>query len=168
MNGKDKKNLKGQSLFEILFALAVMAMIGVAVVSLSVSAVRNNIYANNKTLANKYNLEGQEWLRNMRDNGFQEVWDHSKNHDSDFFHYCVEDVDTHTWANDGPCDPTNDLPISGTKVFYRTVSLRRVDLVGGGERESVSVVIKVEWTDGQGDHTSVSETYLTNWKIQTW
>ena len=175
MKTKGNKNQKGQSLFEILFSLAIMAMIGVAVVSLSVSAVRNNIYANNKTLANKYNLEGQEWLRSLRDDSFSDLWDHAKPPGNPNNTYCLPTVDYPTgiwWSKNTKCDPEDvDEVIPGTN-FIRYMIFTKVDLIPalykGELEESVKAVFIVEWTDGQGDHTSVSETILTNWKTQTW
>ena len=171
----DKKNEYGQSLFEILFALAIMAMIGVAVVSLSVSAVRNNIYANNKTLANKYNLEGQEWLRRLRDDSFSDLWDHAKPL-SVTKTYCLSTLDypPGNWWNqsDHDCDSQNvDDVIPGTQ-FTRHLDLKKINLTdafhNGDENESIKAVFVVEWTDGQGDHDSTTETFLTDWKSQNW
>lgn len=183
-------NQKGQSLFEILFALAIMAMIGVAVVSLSVSAVRNNIYANNKTLANKYTMEGQEWIRNKRDNNYHDIWTRGGAYDSQPKAYCLSDLNDTNWFNDPPTYKEKDgeidynqmfgtggnqcsTPILGESNIYRLIIMQRTDLSPTlmhltNVDESIRVLVVVHWTDGQGDHNAVAETYLTEWKSQKW
>lgn len=53
----------GQSLFEVMFALSVAAMILVAVVALVATSIRNSTFSKNKALANKYASELSEWLK---------------------------------------------------------------------------------------------------------
>ena len=156
-----KRNNKGQSLFEILFAVAIMALIGVAIVSLSVSSVRNNIFANNKTLANKYNVEAQEWLRAERDENFHSIW--SKSGQPAEMQYCLNDLTDSNWFNNHN-DCEDDENISDT-VFYRELYLTRIDLeTTNSDVESILAKVIVKWTDAQGTHEVVSETYLTDWR----
>src|SRR4030043_2346790 len=62
-----KKMEKGQSLFEIVLALAIATLIVVALVALASSAIRNSTFAKNKALATRYSQEATEWLRGERD-----------------------------------------------------------------------------------------------------
>ena len=55
---------KGQSMFEVVIALFIIAMIIVGVVSLTTVSVSNSFFKN-KTLAGKYSQEAIEWLRSQ-------------------------------------------------------------------------------------------------------
>lgn len=167
---------KGQSLFEILFAMAIMAMIGVAIVSLSVTSVRNNVYSNNKTLANKYALEALEWVRAERDDSFHTIWTRGNN--SFPVAFCFPDFDD-SWGDgsvglnqedDDPLDACDDSDfMTDNDNFYRVIIIERYDYdddeyYDGNPYESLRTKILVRWTDAQGIHEAEAKTYLTNWK----
>jgi len=86
-----KKNIlfKGQSMFEVVFALGIIALITIAIVSVSTVAIRNNIASKNKSLANKYLNEMNEWLRAERDKSFPTIYGHGSNGGSP---YCLVDI----------------------------------------------------------------------------
>ncbi|MFV1917388.1 MAG: hypothetical protein ACC618_02840, partial [Patescibacteria group bacterium] len=58
---------KGQSLFEVIFTLAIAALIMVGIVSLAASSIRNSAFSRNNTQATRYVQEASEWLREQRD-----------------------------------------------------------------------------------------------------
>src|SRR3990172_5630766 len=60
----------GQSLFEVVLALAIATIIIVAMVALASSAIRNSNFSRNKTLATRFSQEATEWLRGERDADF--------------------------------------------------------------------------------------------------
>ena len=57
---------KGQSLFEVVFAVAVSALIITAIVILAGNAVSNSTFSRNKALAGRFVQEAIEWLRKER------------------------------------------------------------------------------------------------------
>ena len=59
--------MKGQSMFELVIAIGVSALIIVILVSLVSSALQNAAFAKNETLAGKYAENATEWLRGQRD-----------------------------------------------------------------------------------------------------
>jgi Tfp pilus assembly protein PilV len=61
------KNKKGQTLIEVLFALGVVGLCLVALVSVTVSAIRNASFANDSSLAVQLAQEGLETARRQRD-----------------------------------------------------------------------------------------------------
>ena len=63
------KSQSGQSLFELVVAIAISALIIVAMVSLAVNSIQNSNFAKNKALASSYAQEAMEWLRGQRDSG---------------------------------------------------------------------------------------------------
>ncbi|HUS59771.1 MAG TPA: prepilin-type N-terminal cleavage/methylation domain-containing protein [Nevskiaceae bacterium] len=63
---------KGQSLIEVLVALAVMAIVILALVRVTTVSIRNATFAKNRALATKYAQEGMEKVRAYRD---EVVWE---------------------------------------------------------------------------------------------
>lgn len=61
---------KGQSLFEVIIALAISAIVITALVSLVSNSIQNAAFARNKTLAANYAQEATECLRSQRDSSF--------------------------------------------------------------------------------------------------
>ena len=58
---------EGQSLYELVVAIAIMALFAMAVVSLATSSIQNSTYSKNQSLASSYAQEATEWLRGQRD-----------------------------------------------------------------------------------------------------
>ena len=82
-----KRKDQGQSLIEVLTALAISIMVVVALVAGVTYAIRNLTYAKNQSLATQYAQEGLEAARKMRDE------------------------DPNTFFNDGSCDVNDPLGI---------------------------------------------------------
>lgn len=62
------KNENGQSLIEVLVALAVMVIVILALVRVTTVSIRNATFAKNRALATKYAQEWIEETRKSRDN----------------------------------------------------------------------------------------------------
>jgi len=140
---------KGQSLFEVVLAIAVVTLITVGIIILATDTIRNSTYSKNKTLASKYAQEGIEWVRDQRAT------------DPTTFYtnvnvptFCISDL-TSTWDNPGPC---SDLYI-GTTNFYREITFSVSSLNG---KTSVYTVVTVYWDDSQGKHDAKAETTLVD------
>lgn len=144
------QNQKGQSLFEVVVALAIASLIIFALVSLTSNAIRNTVFSKNKTLASKYAQEANEWLRSQRDsdpevfinNTLSPVW-------------CLDSLD---FVNVGACSASETV---GTSIFLREVSFVSTTQSG---KSIIEATITVRWEDAQGTHEVVSVTNFTDWR----
>ena len=153
---KKARGESGQTLVEILVAIAMVVLVLVAVVGRSVDSVRNSIFSRNEILATRFAQEGIEWDRSQRDrlgwNAFVAALD------SNPVTYCVLDLSQKIEdLTSGACTGT----ISGT-VFTREVSLNYQD-EPNPNGDFVDVTVTVSWTDRIGDHTSNLGTRLSQW-----
>lgn len=149
-----KRLTKGQSLFELVVALAISALIIVAMVSLASTAIKGAAFSRNKTIAARYAQEATEWLRGQRDADpelFSEkalipVW-------------CLN---TLSWDNQGPC--SSDSVIGDTR-FTRTLTftLSSVD-VGGVTKTLTTADVSVEWGSGAELHEVRTTTDFADWR----
>lgn len=130
---------RGQSLFELIIALAVTALVMIGIVSLTAVAVRNSTFARNETLANRNLLKASEWLRQQRD----EYW---TNLSDNLGYSCLGDLN---WVS--------GCQIPGT-VFSRDVTLLQISPT------TIKADITVTWTDAQGLHEVSTVAQYTNWQ----
>ena len=93
----------GQSLFEVIFAVAIASMIMVSVVSLSKQTVSSSDYSRNNALASRYAQEATDWIRQERDgdddpatNDWQIFYDRASGNPT----ICLEDL---AWGGAPPC-----------------------------------------------------------------
>lgn len=140
-------NKLGQSLFEVVFALAITALILTGVVSLSAMTIRNSDYSKNNALATKYAQEAVEWLRGQRDTDWTTFYTHSG---TTPVVTCLGTSPITSWG--GSCT------ISGT-VFSRSVTLT----TDSANLDIIEAMITVSWTDGNGEHRVTSTTRFTHW-----
>ena len=145
----------GQSLVEMMVAVAVVSMVLVGLISAITFSLANAQFSRNKTLATKYSQEAIEWLRNERDklgwagtNGFyNKAGDNSTT-------YCLNSLTS--WPAAGGC--------AGT-VIANTIFTRDVFVDGnGGAQDQVSVKVTVTWPQGSRTGSVVVDTYLNKWQ----
>lgn len=144
------KASKGQSLFEVVIALAISTIIIVSLVSLVSNSIRNSTFSKNKTLASRYSQEATEWLRGQRDldtatfktNSLIPTW-------------CLKDL---SWSIGRACNSGEE--IAGTpftrEIYFVTT------IVSGKTITQADVV--VFWTDSQGVHEARSATNFSDWR----
>lgn len=148
---------KGQSLFELLIAIGISALIIVVLVSLVASALQNAAFARNQTLAGRYAQEATEWLRGQRDadtNTFKE------NVASQPYEI-VRCFNTFNWTSIGPCG-TGDT-IDGQ--FIRQISFKTVNAEVNGEiKDIIEADVTVSWTDSKGLHQITNATDFSDWR----
>jgi len=165
-NPKSKKKIQGQSLFEVLFAVAIAAIILVGVVSLSTTSIRNTSYSNNNAQATKYAQEAVEWLRGERDASF-----------SDFRGYTASStinpgycLNTLSWNNNGVC--LSSEFITGT-FFLRDVlfvcyitdsASSTVVACSDVNVNNIESIVEVKWSDAQGEHKIRTVARFTDWR----
>lgn len=140
----------GQSLFEVVVAIAISALVMVSVVALATLAVRNTTFSKNKTLASRYAEEALEWLRNERDKDVSAFLNKAQ-----IPKWCLNQL---SWSNQNPCSPNEK--ITGTP-FLREVSFSNVGLPPD---TIIEAVVKVEWVDSQGSHLVQNVTNFADWR----
>lgn len=146
------KGTSGQSLFEVVFAVGMSALIITAVVILAANALSNSTFSKNKALAGRFTQEAVEWLRSQRD----ENWD-------DFYNrslttvWCLPGVDW-SLAKVGTCD-TTDTIVSNSN-FQREINFTGVGI------GTVETKVAVYWRDGHGLHEVSTITNFTDWRRQ--
>ena len=147
-----KKHNEGQSLFEVILALALSTLIIVALVSLVTNSIRNAGYSKNKTYATRYTQEATEWLRGQRDTGWEAFVANCQSCSNPPAY--MQCLNTLAWGNCGTCDDSEVIK----NIFKREVSFTDI------EADSVTVEVKTFWTDSQGIHEVQSSTILTDWR----
>ena len=148
--GEKRVFSKGQSLFEVVMALAVVTMIIVGIVALASHSIRNTTFSRNKTLASRYAQEATEWLRGQRD---EDVEVFRTNTQTTL--WCFQNL---SWADVGTCGTGKEI---ADTPFKREVTFSS-SLVGG--KVVIQADIKVYWADSQGDHEVRSVTDFTDWR----
>lgn len=143
----------GQSLFELVVAIAISALIIVAIVSLTTNSIQNSNFSKNKALAATYAQQATEWLRGQRDT------------DPTIFFttattpaWCLQNLSSGftTPAVNPVTDCTGKIP--GTP-FNRWVTFTQ-NLQGG--KMVVEADVVVSWIDSQGMHEVISATNLAD------
>jgi len=132
---------KGQSLYEVVFAIAIATLVMTGVVVLSTSAVRNSTFSKNKAEATKYTQEASEWLRGQKDAN----WDNLAGNLG--ANKCLGSLN---WS--AACS------ISPDSIYSRSVSLFETP---SGDIEAQ---IMVTWSDGLGEHQVKTVVTYTNWR----
>ena len=133
----------GQSLFEVVFAVGIAALIIVGIVSLANQSLGNTNNSRDRALASRIAQDMSECLRRERD----------------------ADWDTFRTSADGTCA---GVP-SGTQ-FTKAIDFSCVDdadTTVSCNLDSAFVVeatMSVSWEDGTGVHTVDSVTRLSDWK----
>ena len=126
---------RGQSLFEVVVAVAAIGLVLTAVVGIAVVSIRNSNFSKNRSRATRLGQDAVEWMRGER-NEDEEVFSGKVGNT-----YCMI---VPGWNNPGACTST-DAPIEG--IFTRQVAL-------SGSADEVVVDVSVSWTDAQGMHSS--------------
>ena len=143
------KNESGQSLFEIILALAITTLIIVALVALTATSIRNTTFSKNKTLASRFSQEATEWLRGERDSNFAAFRAHVE--DSTENTRCLNNL---VWT----INPCGTVTMDGTP-FKREVVFRFSD-----SDTVIKAEITVSWTDSGGLHEVKSSTNFSDWQ----
>lgn len=145
------KDEKGQSLFEVVLALAVAALIIIAIVALATISIRNASFSRDQSLTTRYAQEAIEWLRGQRD----EDWDAFATRALTPL-WCLKSL-SWTDVKIGECG-SSDF-ISDT-IFKREISFTILDA------SNIDTAVKVYWEDAQGLHETKTVTTFTDWREQ--
>lgn len=140
----------GQSLFEVVVALAITGLLIVSIVSLVSNSIRNATFSKNKSVAATYAQEATEWLRGQRDNNITTFETNALTS-----MWCLR---TLSWDLAGGCLDSYQIP--GTP-FTREVTFT-VSTVNGKTLIQADVI--VFWEDSQGIHQIDNSTDFTDWR----
>lgn len=140
-----KRTKNGQSLVEVLAALAIAVLVILALVKAVTVAVRNASFARNQALATKYAEEGMEWIRSQRDKRWENL---SERLDTT---YCLNVL---SWASGSPC-PKFALD----DTFKREVTLTKPVT----SQDKIKAQVIVSWQEGGRTPQSQLYSYFTKW-----
>ncbi|MGD8744395.1 MAG: hypothetical protein PVJ52_02270 [Candidatus Woesebacteria bacterium] len=143
---------KGQSLFEVIFTLAISAIILTSVVALTSTSVRNTTFSRNRSLAVSYSLQATGWLREERDSN----WLNLTSHISMSPTWCLDQLG---WLNSGACSSSEY--ITGSDNLIRELTLAYAN----AEETLIRAEVTVEWQDAQGVHIHEVISYYSNWAV---
>jgi Tfp pilus assembly protein PilV len=139
---------KGQSLFEVMVAVAISALIITAVVGLASTSIQNSSYSRDRNLASNYVQELNEWFRSQRDSDIitlrinvvkSPIWCFVKT----------------SWEKFTACGATDY--VEGTK-FIRQSTLN-MEVVNN--KDLLEITTTVSWQDSKGLHQVSSSTDLS-------
>jgi Tfp pilus assembly protein PilV len=140
----------GQSLFEVVMAIAISALIIVAIVSLTSNSIQNSSYSKDKTLAATYVQEANEWLRGQRDSDINVFVGHVVTPI-----WCLKDLN---WTLPGACVESN---ITGTPFSRQATFTVTTDVNG---KNFIEADVTVSWSDAKGIHEVTSATDFSDYR----
>lgn len=158
------RNISGQSLFEVVVALAVISVVIVSLINVTTVSIRNTSFSRNNTVASRYAQEATEWLRGERDAGWNTFTTNAHNSST----YCLNGL---SW-NSGNCSTLEIIPAT---PFYRQVSFlcyinnpptppTPPPPCNNPAINIVEASVTVNWSDAQGSHVVSTPIQFTNWK----
>jgi len=139
----------GQSLFEVIVAIGVIAAVIVGVVVLATNSIRNTTFTRNNSLATRYAQEAIEWLRGERDADWATF---RANAGVSGNKYCLDALN---WTKPQACNATE--VISDT-ILTRSVTFSNILAT------QVNANVTVSWNDSQGAHQVATSTVYTDWR----
>lgn len=126
---------KGQSLVEVLIALAVILVVVLALVVAVTYSIRNAAFGRNQALATKYAQENLERIRAYKEQN--------------------------TWATfTANCNNASAMSLLAPPLPFNLGAIN-CNVISDDSRE---VTVVVSWVDSQGTHQSTLTTRLTNWR----
>ncbi len=150
-NTQKKPNTEnGQSLFEVVVAIALSALIVTGIVAMGANSIQNSSYSRDKTLASNYVQEALEWVRQERDQNMDVFLAKAVPGTT----YCLNSLE---WPKSAiKC--SNGSVIADTK-FSREIIFPSCD--GVCPTRVVEIKVIVYWNDSKGYHESSSFTDLS-------
>lgn len=143
---------EGQSLFEVVVAIAISALIITAIVALASTSIQNSSFSRDKTLASGYVEEAMEWLRLERDQNSAVFTSKALPGAA----YCLSSIPTGILWNAPAGRCSLNQTISGSK-FTREVDFLACN---GCSANTIEVSVTVSWQDSKGLHDVSGSTDL--------
>jgi len=160
----------GQSLFEILLAFSVIALVVVAIVGLSTISLRNSTFSKNKTQASLYAQSTNEWLRSQKDKSWTAFIAKTGAPTDTSLTWCLPTLPTDgvapdfSWGGSSSTGCNEELEsdfIPGTR-FTRQIDMVHTYAAATAD-EIVESTVSIKWTDAQGIHMSRLISVFSNW-----
>jgi Tfp pilus assembly protein PilV len=129
---------KGQSLLEVIFALAIILLVVLALVQIVTGAIRSSDFAQKSSQATAYAQRAMEEIRSYRD----------KN----------------TWVVFSSACTSRNFGLTSPDPATTGFTLAVVSCADEGSVNQKKVVLKVEWTDSTTTHKSELTSFFSNWK----
>lgn len=148
------KNQEGQSLFELVMAIGVCALIAVGVVSIANNSIQNSTYSKDQSIASSYAQEATEWLREQRDANISTFISNSSINGT---YWCLLSEPLSGWPSSGAC--TSAQTING--MFTRQVKLVTTTV---STKTQIEADVTVSWTDAKGIHQVTNSTNFSDWR----
>lgn len=146
----------GQSLFEVVISLSIIALVLTAVIGLSTQSIRSSSFSRDNAQAVLYSREGLEWLRRERDTNWTAFYGRANVSGRT---YCLNSLN---WSSSGSCSGSSRLP---NTIFRREVELRQVNRADPPlGNESIQAIVILRWEDATGSHSMQNETVFTPWQ----
>lgn len=148
------KYSKGQSLFELVVALSVSALIITGIVILASNSIQNTSYSRDKTLASTYAQQATEWLRKERDQNY-DIFESKALYDRTVdIYYCLDDL---SWPSSPGWCPEGSF-VEGNSTFTRVIKFPSCNPCNSN---LVEANVSVYWDDSKGNHNVTSSTQLS-------
>src|SRR5258708_38010937 len=138
---------KGQSLFEVVIAMALISIVLITLVAMASVSIRAAVFSRNQTQASRFTEQASEWLRSEKDASWTVFNTHALTKN-----WCLDSL---YWQKAIICS-TNDI-ISGT-IFTRSLKFTI------NADSSISADLQTSWLDAQGTHAVTTSIIFTNWQ----
>jgi len=155
-------NNKGQTLVEVIVAVGIIVIVLVAVVAGVVQSVRNTRFAKEQATATRYAQETIEWLRRQRDELGWEPFYNLLDADaaSGVVTYCLSSLPETSLIFEALLDKgASSCSQIGTSVFSREMTVTLAET-----QDSVDMVVRVSWQEGERAHNSELTGKLAKWE----
>jgi hypothetical protein len=146
---------KGQSLFEIVVAISLIALICITIISLTTISLKNNIRSRNKSIASGFAQEAYEWLREQKSEDWGAFYSKSSAVGET---YCFSSLLGDPFTNTGICDGTAGDTIADKENFERTVFLQRQV-----SPDVVLIDINVDWVESDQAQNVNLDSFLSKY-----
>lgn len=146
------KSEKGQTIFELVVVIGILALIITGVIAMVSVSIRNSGFSKQQSEAARFNQEATEYLRQQRDIAWSNIFSKATGNGAT---YCMQSLNL---SSPGECPPTQTIPNTG---FVRKAKLTSQDA------NTVLVEVEVSWKDSRSTliaHKSLASTVLTNWR----
>ena len=141
-----KKEVKAQTIVELLVALGIASLVIIAIVTAAVTSLANVTFSRKQGEATRLARETMEWLRQERDQDWNTLFVRSGKI------WCLT---TLSWSKNGACAEADK--IAGTDLS------REVRLVTISETV-VETTVVVFWVDSKGRHEARLSSRFTDWR----
>jgi type II secretory pathway pseudopilin PulG len=143
----------GQSLFEVIMAIAVSAIILTSIVALTSKSVSTSAYSKNKAQANRYAGEAMEYTRTQKE--FLEWAAFESKVTYGGGKWCLDTLEYGTGKSvSAESDCLAYIP--------STIFIRYIEVTTNAEG-SLNIEVKVRWTDEKGTHETFTISTIGRW-----